>query len=144
MTNFLPERTTQVQRTCLYVLRASQRTYGISAAAQEKTYATVSPADLTCGNLNCHSHALYSYSMRVRIIPQYRARRKLTPREVADAQLMVGMLGFRIEKGRTVMRLWQVVGDVRGPTAEVWMPLLAAMFSDTFRLTGIEKASGGA
>ena len=42
------------------------------------------------------------------------------------------------------MRLWDAVGDVGGATAELWMPVLTAMFSDTFRLTGIEKSPGGA
>ncbi|RYE73339.1 MAG: hypothetical protein EOO81_00795 [Oxalobacteraceae bacterium] len=82
--------------------------------------------------------------MRVRITPQYRAGRKLTPHQLLDVRPIVGTLELKSEKGRTVMQLWEAVGSVGGPTAELWLPVLAAMYSDTFRLTGIEKAAGGA
>jgi hypothetical protein len=81
--------------------------------------------------------------MRARITPQYRSGRKLTPHQLLEAQRIVGTLELRSEKGRTVMRLWEIPGDVRGPSAELWLPVLAAMFEDTFRLTGIERAAPG-
>lgn len=42
------------------------------------------------------------------------------------------------------MQLWEIPGNVRGPGAELWLPVLAAMFEDTFRLSGIERTPGGA
>lgn len=60
-----------------------------------------------------------------------------------DVPKIVGTLELQSEKGRSVMRLWAHVADPNGPAGELWMPVLAAMFSETFRLTGIEKASSG-
>jgi hypothetical protein len=75
--------------------------------------------------------------MRVSITPQYRAGRKLTPHQLLDVRPIVGTLELKSEKGRTVMQLWEATGSVGGPTVELWLPVLAAMYSDTFRLTGI-------
>jgi hypothetical protein len=82
--------------------------------------------------------------MRVRITPHYRAGRKLTPHQLLEVESTIGTLVLHHTKGRAVMQLWKLVGDVGGPTAELWLPMLVAMYGDTFRLTGIEKALGGA
>jgi hypothetical protein len=56
----------------------------------------------------------------------------------------IGALALHHTKGRTVMQLGKIVGAVGGPTAELWPPVLVEMHGNTFRLSGIEKASGGA
>ena len=82
--------------------------------------------------------------MRVRITPQYHAGRKPKPRERANLKSVIGTLELGSDKGRAVMRLWNAVAESTGPVAELWAPTLTAMFGDTFRLTGIERAPNGA
>jgi hypothetical protein len=88
--------------------------------------------------------AVHSYSMQARIAPQYRHGKKLTPRERGDQVSMVGFLHLKSEQNRQVMLLLSAANNVDNVLGELWMPVLSAMFSDTFRLTGIEKSPSGA
>jgi hypothetical protein len=82
--------------------------------------------------------------MQARITPQYRHVKKLTPRERGDPVSMVGFLHLKSEQSRQVMQLLSAANNVDDVLGELWMPVLSAMFSDTFRLTGIEKSPSGA
>jgi hypothetical protein len=82
--------------------------------------------------------------MQARITPQYRHGKKLTPRERADPVSMIGFLHLKNEQSRQVMQLLHAANGVDNVLGELWMPVLSAMFSDTFRLTGIEKSPSGA
>jgi hypothetical protein len=92
----------------------------------------------------CRLITVYSSSVAACITPQYRDGRKLSPRELADLPQILGILHLASEQGRDVMRLLQPAGDIKNIQAELWLPVLTAMFSDTSRLSGIEKARSGA
>ena len=82
--------------------------------------------------------------MRVRVTPQYFEGRKLTDRQKAEAPKLYGMLTLTVEGLRGVMRLGNPSGGDKPPPRELWNPVLASMYNDTFSVSGVEKARSGA
>jgi hypothetical protein len=80
--------------------------------------------------------------MRARFTPQYRAGRKPKTREAAELQPIVGTLEIGSDRGKAVLRRWRAAGE-SGPLAELWTPTLVAVYGETFRITGIERAPNG-
>lgn len=82
--------------------------------------------------------------MRARIQRQYRNGKKLTPVQLVNEPRVVGILELSDDRGRQVMRLKLSCGSEKEMQGELFMPVLMAMYGDTFRLVGIEKATSGA
>lgn len=81
--------------------------------------------------------------MRVRVTPQHFQGQKLSDRQKADAPKLYGILTLSAEAGRQVMRLGPPSGGDKPTPLELWNPVLASMFNDTFSISGIEKTPGG-
>lgn len=81
--------------------------------------------------------------MRVRVTPQYFQGRKLTERQKADAPKLYGMLLLTTEGGREVLKLGPPGGGDKPKPLELWKPVLASMYHDTFSFSGVEKTSAG-
>ena len=82
--------------------------------------------------------------MHARITPQYRNGQKLTAMQLMDAPKYIGMLAMSVENGQRVVRMDQPGGGGKNFQGELFNVVLTAMFSGTFRLTGIERSSTGA
>ena len=81
--------------------------------------------------------------MHARITPQYRNGHKLTALQMMEAPKFTGMLTMTLENGQRVVRMDQPGGGGKNSQAELFGAALTAMFSGTFRMTGIERSSTG-